>query len=133
MDRSGSVAKNIVAAPTFDPVREVEYGCGRFSTCEEILETYGSPEHLQEFFSGKSETSQKLMNAFVNLQCSLAKPMETQTTRGPKDSKKTPLTILRPTYMCLQCANISNIDDRDAHCQATKHQLCKCLISMLTY
>ena len=29
MDKSGSVAKNIVAAPTFDPVREVEYGCGK--------------------------------------------------------------------------------------------------------
>jgi hypothetical protein len=34
MDKSGSVgnvAKNIVAAPDFPPVREVEFGCGKFA------------------------------------------------------------------------------------------------------
>ena len=83
-------------------------------------------EHLQEFMSGNVAVSEKLVNAFVNLQCTLARPLETQTTKDPKDSKKTPMTTLRPTYMCLQCSTVSTVEDRDAHCEARKHQLCKC-------
>lgn len=29
MDKSGSIAKAIVPAPTFDPVHQVEHGCGK--------------------------------------------------------------------------------------------------------
>ncbi|KAI4149025.1 MAG: hypothetical protein LQ340_004820 [Diploschistes diacapsis] len=102
MDKSGSVgnvAKNIVAAPDHPPVREVEYGC----------------EHIQDFMSQASQTAESLTNAYVNMQHTLSKPLETQTTKDNKDTKKIPMTTLRPTYMCLQCATISSLEDRDVH------------------
>ena len=81
-------------------------------------------EHLQEFMTNEA-VSEKLTNAYVNLQSHLGKAAETQTTKDPKDPKKIPMTTLRPTYLCLQCSTISSLEDRDAHCQARKHQLCE--------
>ena len=72
-----------------------------------------------------AEAPEKLMTAFVNLQSLLAKPIETQTTKGPKDSKKIPMTTLRPTYLCLQCSTVATVEERDAHGKARMHMLCK--------
>ena len=72
-----------------------------------------------------SQALEHLTNAYVSSQNILSKPLETQTTRDPKDSKKIPMTTLRPTYMCLQCTTISSLEDRDVHGQRARHQLCK--------
>ena len=125
MDKSGTIAKAIVAAPTFDPVREVEYGCGKSSfgfIINKVLMRHS--EHLQDMMN-IPVAAEKLMNAYVNLQGMLGKPTETQTTKDPKDPKRIPLTTLRPTFLCLQCQTISSPEDRDAHGQARKHQLCE--------
>ena len=130
MDKSGSVgnvAKNIVAAPDHPPVREVEYGCGKYSnkvdaeTCK--LTDY--LEHLGEFMDQGPSAWESLRNAYISVQNTLSKPLETQVTKDPKDPKKIPMTTLRPTFICLQCSTISSIDDRDHHSSKTRHMLCE--------
>ena len=70
------------------------------------------------------EVAERLSNAYADLQNTLAKPLEAQTTKDPKDLRKHPRTTLLPTFLCLQCSTISALEDRDAHSETRKHQLC---------
>ena len=83
-----------------------------------------SAEHLQEFMSETTNVSERLTIAYMELQQLITKPLEAQTTKNPDDTKKSVITTLRPTYLCLQCSSVSSVEDRDSHCQAKKHQLC---------
>ncbi|MCJ1322384.1 hypothetical protein MMC15_007732 [Xylographa vitiligo] len=107
MDKNTQVAKAIQAAPLLKPVRDVEFGC----------------EHLQEFMSATPDVAEKLTNAYTNLQGMLAKPLEVQTTKDPKDPKKEAVTMLRPTYSCLQCNTVSSMEDRELHGHEKRHRL----------
>ena len=132
MDKNAQVAKAIQAAPLFKPVREVEFGCGMLSYLWKVL--YVSDifaEHLQEFMSATPDVAEKLTNAYTNLQGMLAKPLEVQTTKDPKDPKKEPVTMLKPTYSCLQCNTISSMEDRELHSHEKRHRLCMNLFDML--
>ena len=71
-----------------------------------------------------SEGGEKLISSYLHLNSLLGKPLETQTAKDPKDSKKVPTTTLKPTFLCLQCATVSTRDERDAHCKLKKHQFC---------
>ena len=125
MDKSGSIAKAIVVAPTLDPVHQVEYGCGEL--CISIIESllsYWASEHIEHFMTSSSENAEKLTSSYAHLNSLLGKPVETQTAKDPKDSHKAHLTTLRPTYLCLQCATISALEERDAHCKSKKHMWC---------
>ena len=75
--------------------------------------------------SGNLAAAEKLVNSFVNLQCKLGRPLETQVAQDPKDPKKLPAMSLRPTCLCLQCSTVSTIEDRDGHWQSRKHVFCR--------
>ena len=83
-----------------------------------------SIEHLQEFMSATPDVAEKLTNAYTNLQGMLAKPLEVQTTKDPKDHKNEAVTILKPTYSCLQCNTVSSMEDRELHGHEKRHRLC---------
>ena len=87
-----------------------------------------SVEHLQEFMSATPDVAEKLTNAYTNLQGMLAKPLEVQTTKDPKDTKKEAVTMLRPTYSCLQCNTVSSMEDRELHGHEKRHRLCMGLL-----
>ncbi len=66
----------------------------------------------------------KFTNAYTELQSNLAKIIDSQTVKDPRDPKMVSTTILRPTYHCLQCSAVLSIDERDNHCQTARHQFC---------
>lgn len=85
-----------------------------------------SLEHIEEFMtSAGPESAEKLVSSYAHLNSLLSKPLETQTAIDPKDPKKVPITTLKPTFLCLQCATISTREERDAHCKLKKHVLCE--------
>jgi hypothetical protein len=125
MDKSGIIAKAIIAAPEMEPIKDVEYGCCRIIRCSASSSSNRLTAHLQEFMSENETVAEKLTNAYINCQATLSKPFEAQATKDPKDPRKSvPQTTLRSTYLCLQCSTVSSADDRDAHCQTRKHQMC---------
>ncbi|MCJ1394973.1 hypothetical protein MMC18_007854 [Xylographa bjoerkii] len=73
--------------------------------------------------SATPDVAEKLTNAYTNLQGTLSKALEVQTTKDLKDPKKEPVTMLRPTYSCLQCNTISSMEDRELHSHEKRHRL----------
>ena len=92
----------------------------------------GSPthgcEHIQRLLSGDtSKTEQSIRHYASILQLLNQKPSvlaQTTTADVPKDGKpvKAPITTILPTYMCLQCSNISDVSDRDVHSKSSSHE-----------
>ena len=125
MDKSGSVAKAIVAAPTFDPVRQVEFGCRVYYQDDHLYNSNTFAEHFQDYMGESPEIAEKFTNSYVSLNSMLGRSLEIQTTHDPKDTKKLAMTTLKPTFLCLNCAVISSAEGRDEHAKVKKHMWCK--------
>ncbi|MCJ1477043.1 hypothetical protein MMC13_005714 [Lambiella insularis] len=100
MDKAGNIIKAIVAAPTTQPIRDVESGCSHLDT-----------------FMEDSARAEKLRISFYEGQARLSSLVGAQTARETQDPKRSGLTqtILRPTYHCLQCNSIGSQEERDSH------------------
>ena len=123
MEKPGSNTKTAaVVVQDMITFKGAEYGCGTFvGSLKTVQEIDNRSEHIQQFLSRPAEVVEKLTNSYTELQKFIAKPSQAQTTKDPKDPKKISLLSLRPTYLCLQCSNVSSLGDRDSHSESRAH------------
>ena len=126
MEKNGSNTKATVTGQAMTTFKGVEHGCGMSAYFVKRSKEFNVwTEHIQQFMSRPMDVIEKLTNSYTELQKLVARPLQAQTTKDPKDPKKVSFISLRPTYLCLQCSNVSSLEERDNHSESRGHVFCK--------
>ena len=88
--------------------------------------TYGC-EHIQALLAGDQAKTEQSIRHYASILKILNQKSsvlaQTTTADVPKDGKpvKAPVTTITSTFLCLQCANVSDSTDREAHAKSSSH------------
>ena len=72
--------------------------------------------------NGGTKAAEQFTISYTNLQATLANLEEVQKTKGTKETPKESVSHLKATYLCLQCSDVSSLEDREVHSQAKRHR-----------
>lgn len=96
-----------------------------------VYRSPGSPtcgcEHIRQLLTGNEDKTEQSIRHYASILKILNQKSSVlaQITSAdvPKDGRpvKAPVTIITPTYLCLQCSNVSESFDRDAHSRSSSH------------